>query len=261
MPKTRIPLLALLLLAALPAPAQPVGFLSEASWWPTGPTGSVQVSGLTSPSGGSESIVVDLESDLHFGKRNIFPLGVRFLRPSWRLEAEYLDTTWSADSLLTRDFIYQGVTYHAGDIVASAAKMRDISGGFRFELPLGPYASVGAGVDADALRIEAAITDVTQSVSASDTRNLVVPTGAASLNVHDSTRRFWVDVKAGYVSYQGSKAQKGRVELGWGLSSSVGLKLGWRLLEVTYLKDRGAAPEDRVTVRLDGYTAGLFANF
>lgn len=262
MPNKRIVLLAVLLAAAsLPAAAQPVGVLIEGSWWRTGPTGTVQVSGLPTVPGVPGSLSIDLEGDLHVGKRSTFPAGVRLLRKSWRIEAEYLDTSWSADAVLTRDVVFQGVTYRASELVSSNAKLRDISGGFRFELPLSPYASVGLGVDADALRTEAAIRAVTSGVSAADTRNFVVPTGVVAVNVHDSSRHFWIDLKAGYVSYQGSRAEKGRAELGWAISQNVGLKVGWRLLDVTYVKERGAAPEDRVKVRLDGYTAGLFVAF
>src|SRR5512140_2345257 len=231
MPKTRFllaGLAALALFAALPAAAQPAGLLLEGSWWRTGPTGTVQVSGLPSLPGSPSTLQIDLESDLHVPKKSPLPVGARFLGETWRLEAEYLDTTWSADAVLTRDIVFQGVTYHASEPVSSSAKIRDLSGGFRFEIPLSPYASVGLGIDADALKTEASITDTTLHVGATDMRSFVVPTGVVAVNVHDSTRHFWIDLKAGYISYQGSRAEKGRAELGWAITQNVGLKVGWR---------------------------------
>lgn len=256
---------ALLLLAAallaIPAAAQPAGILVEGSWWRTGPTGTVQVSGLSVAPGTPASLTVDLEGDLAIGRRSTFPVGARFLGKTWRLEAEYLDTSWSADAVLSREIVFQGVTYHVAEPISSTAKLRDLSGGVRYELPLGAYASFGIGVDADAIRTEATISAPARAVTATDTRSFVVPTGVAALNIHDSTRQFWIDLKAGYISYQDSRAEKARAEAGWAISKNVGLKVGWRLLDVTYVKDRGTAPEDRVKVRLDGYTAGLFLAF
>lgn len=264
--RTRALLAAVLLaLAALPAAAQPIGVLLEGSYWRTGPTGQVQVVGTTGGAigGAASTLSFDLEQDLHVGKKGVFPLGARVLRKSWRLEAEYLDTSWSSDAVLTREFVFQGVTYHASDAVSAAAKLRDISGSFRYEVPFSPYASAGVGVDADYLRTEATLAVPARgaSATAADTRSFVLPTGTVAVNFHDSTRHIWVDLKAGYISYHGSRAEKGRAELGWAITENVGLRVGWRLLDVTYVKERDSAPEDRVKVRLDGYNAGLFLAF
>lgn len=255
-------LLAAVTLALAPlAAAQPAGIHLEANWWKTGPTGTVQVSGLATTPGVASSISIDLEDDLGVEERNTFPLGVKFLGKSWRMEAEYLDTDFSAEAVLTREVVFQGVTYQASERVASTASLRDISGGLRFEIPMGPYASLGVGADADYLTTEATITAVTRGVTATDERSFVLPTGVVALNLHDSTRQIFLDVKVGYISYQGSRAEKARVEAGWAITKNMGLKAGWRLLDVRYVKDRDTAPEDRVSVRLSGFTAGLFLAF
>lgn len=243
------------------AAAQPYGVMLEGNYFFSEPSGQIQLVGspLPGPVGGPS--IFDIQQDLGFTRKGTIPFGVRLIRKGVRLEGEYLQWNQTAGSVLTRAFVFQGVTYLANEAISSELRFRDISGSLRYEFQLGGYATLGAGLDIDALKAEGTISAVTRNVSASDSRNFIVPTGTVGLNFHDGARHVFLDIKASYITYQGSKAQKGRVELGWAITENAGLKAGWRTLDVTYVKEHEPVVEDRIHVKLDGFYGGVFLVF
>ena len=241
--------------------AQPLGVMLEGNYFQADPSGQIQLLGNISSGVTLLSPEIDLKDDLGFTKKGIIPLGIRFLKKGFRIEGEYFQFNQTADTVLTRAVVFQGVTYAVTDRVTSELKFRDISGSIRYEAPVSPYMSFGAGIDVDGVKAEGTITDVTRTVSATDSRNFIIPTGTLALNLHDSARHIFIDIKASYISYQDSKAQKGRIEVGWAVTENIGIKAGWRVLDVLYVKTRDAQPEDRVHIKLDGFFGGAFLVF
>ncbi|MEO6324476.1 MAG: hypothetical protein ABIT01_16615 [Thermoanaerobaculia bacterium] len=243
------------------AVSQPLGFMLEGNYFHTDPSGQIQLLGDIGAGVTLLSPEIDLKDDLGFTKKGVIPFGVRLLGKTTRFELEYLTMNQSVDTVLTRAVVFQGINYAVTDLVASELRFRDISGSIRYESQVSPYMSVGAGIDIDGVRAEGTITDVTRSVTASETRNFIIPTGTLAVNLHDAARHIFVDVKASYISYQDSKAKKGRIEVGWAITENIGIKAGWRLLDVTYVKTRDALPDDRLHIKLDGYYGGVFLVF
>jgi hypothetical protein len=243
------------------AGAQPLGVMLEGNYFQADTSGQIQLFGSLGSGVTLASPEIDLKDDLGFTKKAVIPFGIRLLSKAYRIEGEYFQSNQTADTVLTRAVVFQGVTYNVTDRVTSELRFRDISGSIRYEAPVSAYMSFGAGIDVDGVKTEGTITDVTRSVSATDARNFIIPTGTLALNLHDSARHVFIDVKASYISYQDSKAQKARIEVGWAVTENIGIKAGWRALDVTYVKTRDGLPDDRVHVKLDGFFGGAFLVF
>jgi hypothetical protein len=261
----RLVCVSLLFVAALSfcrsASAQPLGVMLEGNYFQADPSGQIQLLGNIGSGATLLSPEIDIKGDLGFTKKSTIPFGIRILGKKMRIEGEYFQFNQTADAVLTRTVVFQGITYPVTDQVTSELRFRDISASIRYEVPVSPYMSFGLGIDADGVKAEGTITDVTHAASATGTRNFIIPTGTLALNLHDSARHIFIDAKASYVTYQGSKAKKGRIELGWAVTESIGIKAGWRMLDVMYVKTRDALPDDSVHIKLDGFFGGVFLVF
>ena len=253
--------------SAGPVLAQPVGYLIEASWFQTPPKGSFQLMASNpAPAGATASfITIDPEADLGIGKKSLFPVGIRMIRPGYRLEVEYLapgSTTFSSDTVAPRAFAFQSATFLAGEAIHSEVKVRDWSGHMRYDIWSGPYTSLGAGIDVDYFTFSPTVVSLaTPGKFASDSKNVTVATATIALNFHDAASHLFVDGKYSYMSYSGTKCVKVRAEAGYAIVEGIGIKGGWRSTRVEYASDNSPFPEERFDIKLEGFYAGVFLNF
>lgn len=225
------------------------------------PSGNFQLTGLGAPYTGTATTSIDIQDDLAIGTRTMIPFGARFLWKRFRIEGEYLQSTFSGDAILPRDILFQAVTFPAGDHVGTTLKLRDISGSLRYDLFSGVYTALGIGADLDVIRYSVDLADPAAGMYASDVRNIYAPVPHVAFNFHDGARNFWMDVKFGYIKVQGSKAQKWRVESGYKVTPNLGATGGWRSFSGLWFKDRAPAPDDHIQLKLDEYYAGIFICF
>jgi hypothetical protein len=225
------------------------------------PTGNFQLTGLSGPYTGTATTSIDVEADLAIGTRTVIPFGARFHAKRFRIEAEYLQSTFSGDAILPRDILFQAVTLPAGDHVGTTLKLRDVSGSFRFELFSGAYSSLGIGADLDVFRYSVALADPARGLYPSDVKNIYAPVPHVGLSFFDGSRAFWLDVKFGYIKARGSKAQKWRIESGYKVAQNFGVTGGWRSFSGLWFDDRAPAPDDHIQLKLEQFYAGLFISF
>jgi hypothetical protein len=253
-------LLAAALLCALPVAAQRPGVLIEASYYRSDLTGSFQLTGSAIPPPGVNPSI-DLISDLAVAGRTTYPVGVRWLTAKFRVEGEYTDTTYSGESIPSRDLVFQGTSFPAGTTLSSSIRLRDIAGHFRWDLWSRPTLAIGIGADVDYVRYQVSLAGTPGGAFAEDSRQFAAPSASAGFNLHDPAYHAFLDVRYSYLSYQGDRTMKTRIESGYGVTESFGIKLGWRKLDVKWTKTRDGAPDDRIDFTWSGYYGGLYLVF